>query len=57
MVFQQGPYRNVNDVEWATSGRVDWFNNRRLHSNLNYLTPEEFEQAHYAALNRDPQPA
>lgn len=56
-VFHHGPYRNVNDVEWATSGWVDWFNNRRLHSSLNYLTPEEFEQAHYAALNREPQPA
>jgi len=56
-VFHHGPYRHVNDVEWATSGWVDWFNNRRLHSSLNYLTPEEFEQAHYAALNREPQPA
>lgn len=55
-VFHAGPYRNVNDVEWATAGWVDWYNNRRLHSSLGYLTPDEFEQAHYATLNREPQP-
>lgn len=56
-VFHHGPYRHLADVEWATAGWVDWFNNRRLHSSLDYLTPEEFEQAHYAALTREPQPA
>ena len=56
-VFHAGPYRNLADVEWATAGWVDWYNNRRLHSSLNYRTPEEFEQAHYAVLNRELQPA
>jgi transposase InsO family protein len=55
-VFHAGPYRNVADVEWATAGWVDWYNNRRLHSSLDYQNPEEFEHAHYAALNREPQP-
>lgn len=55
-VFHDGPYRNVHDVEYATAGWVDWYNNRRLHSSLGYQTPAEFEQAHYAALNREPQP-
>jgi putative transposase len=55
-VFHPGAYRQLADVEWATSGWVDWYNNRRLHSSLNYLTPEEFEQAHYAVINREPQP-
>ncbi|MDP3950069.1 IS3 family transposase, partial [Microbacterium sp.] len=35
---------------------VDWYNNRRLHSTLGMMSPMEFEQAHYAALNREPQP-
>ncbi len=55
-VFHHGPYRNLADVEWATAGWVDWYNNRRLHSSLGYQTPEEFEHAHYAALNREPAP-
>ena len=55
-VFHDGPYRSVHDVEYATAGWVDWYNHRRLHSSLGYLTPAEYEQAHYAALNREPEP-
>lgn len=56
-VFHDGPYRAIRDVEWATAGWVDWYNNRRLHSSLGYRTPAEAEQAHYATLNREPPPA
>lgn len=55
-VFHAGPYRTINDVEFATAGWVDWYNNRRLHSSLDYQTPAEYETAHYAALNREPHP-
>jgi putative transposase len=48
-VFHDGPYKTLADVEYATAGWVDWYNHRRLHSSLGMLTPEEFEQAHYAA--------
>jgi len=56
-VFHDGPYKTIGDVEFATVGWVDWYNTRRLHSSLGYIPPAEFEQAHYAALNREPQPA
>ena len=56
-VFHEGPYRTIADVEFATAGWVDWYNTRRLHSSLGYVPPAEFEQAHYATLNREPQPA
>ncbi|OUZ06713.1 transposase [Aeromicrobium sp. PE09-221] len=56
-VFHEGPYRTIADVEFATAGWVDWYNNRRLHSTLGNVPPVEFEQAHYATLNREPQPA
>ncbi len=56
-IFHEGPYRSNIDIEFATAGWVDWYNNRRLHSSLGNVTPIEFEQAHYATLNREPQPA
>ena len=56
-IFHAGPYRAISDVEYATAGWVDWYNNQRLHSSLGMKSPIEFEQAHYATLNREPQPA
>ena len=55
-VFHDGPYRTIVDVEFATAGWVDWYNTRTLHSSLGYVPPAEFEQAHYATLNREAQP-
>jgi transposase InsO family protein len=55
-VFHDGPYKTLADVEYATAGWVDWYNNRRLHSTLGNVPPAEYEHAHYAALNREPQP-
>jgi len=33
-------------MEW-----VDWFNTRRLHSTLDYVTPDEFEAIYYSQLS------
>ena len=55
-VFHDGPYKTLADVEYATAGWVDWWNHRRLHGTLGMITPHEREQAHYAALAREPQP-
>jgi transposase InsO family protein len=44
-----GPWRNIDEVEYATLVWVDWFNNRRLLEPLGYLPPAEFEAAYYAA--------
>jgi putative transposase len=48
--FLTGALRTLGDVEYATMEWVDWFNNRRLHSQLNYVPPEEYEAAHYAHI-------
>ena len=51
LINQQGPWRGLDDVEFATMTYVDWFNHRRLHSQItngtNYTTPAEFEADHY----------
>ena len=46
LIRQQGPWRNVDDVELATLGWVNWFNNERLHSTLDDIPPVEFEAAY-----------
>lgn len=43
-------WTGVNDVELATLEWVDWFNKKRLHSTIGYLSPFEFEQRYYASL-------
>jgi putative transposase len=55
-VFHNRPYKTLADVEYATAGWVDWYNNRRLHSSLEFTPPTEYEQAHYAAPNPEVQP-
>jgi len=46
----QGPWRDIEQVELATLGWVHWWNTTRLHSYLRYLPPAEYETNHYAAL-------
>ena len=41
----QGPWKSVDDVELATLAWVHWFNTTRLHENLGYVPPAEFEKA------------
>ena len=52
LIYPQGPWRGIDDVEFATMTYVDWFNHRRLHGeitdNTNYTTPAEFEAAYYS---------
>lgn len=56
-IFHDGPYKTLADVEYATAGWVDWYNHRRLHGSLGMVSPNEFEQTHYATLTREPLPA
>lgn len=48
LIRRRGPWRDVDQVELATLQWVHWFNNDRLHGELGYIPPAEFEQAHYA---------
>jgi putative transposase len=48
LIRHRGPWRGLEDVEYATLDYIDWFNNRRLHGELGMMPPAEFE-AHYDA--------
>jgi len=50
LIRQQGPWRTVEQVELATLEWVWWWNNQRLHGELDYRTPTEVETAYYAGL-------
>jgi putative transposase len=50
LIGPRRPWRNPEEVEIETLEWVDWFNNRRLHSEIGYVPPAEFEAAYYAAL-------
>ena len=46
-IWPRGPWRNVEQVEFATLEWVDWFNHRRLLEPIGYVPPVEFEQMYY----------
>lgn len=48
LIRQRGPWRTVEQVELATLEWVWWWNNQRLHGELDMRTPAEVEDAYYA---------
>jgi transposase InsO family protein len=46
-VRRRGPWRSVEDVEFATLEWVAWYNTRRLLEPLGYVSPDDFERAYY----------
>ena len=54
LIYPQGPWRGLDDVEYATLGYIDWFNHRRLHGEItddnSYVTPAEFEATYYRQM-------
>ena len=51
LIYPQGPWKGLDDVEFATLGYIDWFNHRRLHGEItddnSYVTPAEVEATYY----------
>ncbi len=52
LVYRQGPWRGLDDIEFATMSYVDWFNHQRLHGEItndaSYTTPAEHEANYYS---------
>jgi transposase InsO family protein len=47
LIHKRGPWRKVDEVEFATLEWVDWFNNRRLLGPIGDIPPVEFEAVYY----------
>jgi putative transposase len=47
VIRRRGPWRHLEDVEFATLEWVDWFNTRRLLEPIGYLPPVEYEEVYY----------
>ena len=43
LIWPNGPWRNIEEVEFATLEWVDWFNHRRLLEPIGNIPPAEFE--------------
>lgn len=48
VIRQRGPWRSLEDVEFAVLEWVWWFNQHRLLEPLGYLPPAEYEEAFYS---------
>lgn len=51
VIHPRGPWKSVDEVEYATLEWVDWFNHRRLLEPIGYLPPAEAEAAYYRQQN------
>jgi len=49
LIRRRGPWKGLDDVEYATLEWVDWFNHRRLLEPIGYVPPAEFEEAYRRA--------
>jgi transposase InsO family protein len=47
LIRKDGPWRGLEDVEFATLGWVSWYNQQRLLEPLGYIPPAEFEAIYY----------
>jgi putative transposase len=51
LIHRFGPWRGIDDVEFATLEYIDWFNHRRLDGEItddnSYVTPAEMEALYY----------
>ncbi len=47
LIRRGGPWKGIDDVEYATLEWVDWFNHRRLMEPIGNVPPVEFEAAYH----------
>ena len=52
VIRRRGPWKNIDDVEFATLEWVDWFNNRRLLEPIGDIPPAEYEMLYWTESGR-----
>jgi hypothetical protein len=50
VIRRRGPWRNFEDVEFATLEWIWWFNNHRLLGPIGHVPPAEFEEQYYRSV-------
>jgi len=46
LIRNKGPWKSIDDLEIAVAEYIDWFNFRRLHSEIGLIPPVELETQH-----------
>lgn len=56
VIYHEGPWKGLEDVEFATLEWVAWYNSQRLMEPLGYVPPAEFEESFHRAEADSPVP-
>jgi putative transposase len=48
LIYRRGPWRTIEQLEYALFEYLDWWNHRRLHGEIGLVPPAEKEAAYYA---------
>jgi putative transposase len=49
VIFHEGPWKGLEDVEYATLEWVAWYNSQRLMEPIGYVPPAEYEERYHRA--------
>ena len=54
VIYHEGPWKGLEDVEFATLEWVAWYNSQRLMEPLGYVPPAEYEEQFYRTATDSP---
>ena len=57
VIRKRGPWKNIDEVEYATPEWVVWFNHRRLLEPIGNIPPAEYELMYYQQLEESSEAA
>jgi transposase InsO family protein len=57
VIRHRGPWKNMDEVEYATLDWVDWFNNRRILEPIGNIPPAEYELMYYQQIEESSEAA